>query len=262
MPQLKKLALDYGVNVRLPPDLNEVIGGGDFYNPYESKTTSRPKKRAKPKLTRGDYINSLMRVPFDYLTDFCDKNRIYVDNIVIDNISGVAKIKNYPKEEVTEEIEEITEEEKDVEKDIEEDVKSFLKIIEKEFNPQEIRDETEFEGNLVQWLEGKFGNELKIRRQVQTSRGRVDIIINDKILLELKLITSEGVLDKLYGQLRKYLKLDKMVVAILLDTGKINPQRLNEWKDNYEKELGVYSLVFRGKHRKIKKNKGRVIIER
>ena len=96
MPQLKKLALDYGVNVRLPPDLNEVIGGGDFYNPYESKTTSRPKKRAKPKLTRGDYINSLMRVPFDYLTDFCDKNRIYVDNIVIDNKSGVAKIKNYP----------------------------------------------------------------------------------------------------------------------------------------------------------------------
>lgn len=83
---------------------------------------------------------------------------------------------------------------------------AFLKIIntiQDDFKPEPSSDEKELQGNLKMWLSAKYPGK-KIEREVESRAGKVDIVIDGKYAIELKLAKNSQTLRNLYAQLVEY----------------------------------------------------------
>ena len=132
---------------------------------------------------------------------------------------------------------------------LDEDLEAFLEaVIEiiKDFKPETVRDEEDFEKQLFQTL--KYVLEGHIARQYNANCGRPDIVVDDTFAFELKIANKKTNLVNLKGQIDDYLKEFKSVTVILLDTGDLEKRMINQYVADY-KRLGANSIIIKGKYK-------------
>jgi len=225
MNDLKKICRDYGIGEPLPYEENPISG-----------------EKYKRTVTREDFINHVMdRLTLDQIKTFSVKNRIKIWDILKEEKSVVSEtLKSEKAKETTEEPEQkVT----TIEVKSQSEFDSILESIENEFEPEDIRDENDFEKQLTQFLKIKYPG--RVRRQVETSKGKIDLVIDEKYAIELKIADGKGKLRDLVGQVYNYKKVFNDVAVILLDVGKIPHSEIKEYIDDYER-LGVKTLIIEG----------------
>jgi hypothetical protein len=121
----------------------------------------------------------------------------------------------------------------------------ILQIIQEKFEPEESRDEKELEKQLTQILKLLLPN--KIDRQSNTAKGRIDIVIDGKYGLELKIANSSSILRALKGQVQDYKKVLDEVAIILLDVNKLPTSEIREFVQDC-KEFGVKTIIVEGRY--------------
>ncbi len=121
----------------------------------------------------------------------------------------------------------------------------ILQIIREKFEPEESRDEKELEKQLTQILKLLLPN--KIDRQSNTAKGRVDIVIDGKYGLELKIANSSSILRALKGQVHDYKKVLDEVAIILLDVNKLPSSEIREFVQDCT-EFGVKTIIVEGQY--------------
>jgi len=228
MRDLKGICKDYG------------IGEPSKYE--EDFITGERRKRT---VTREHYINRIMsRLSLEQIKNFADKHRIDIWDIVKEEKKPIRRseeIKEQPKEKKVTKIEIKRQSEFD----------SILEDIENEFEPEECRNEEDFEKQLVQYLKYKLPN--RVKRQVTTRKGTIDLVIDNKYAIELKIADNKSKLRDLKGQIHDYLKVFDKLAVIILDVGKLRRSEIKEYVDDYQ-ELGAKVIVLEGV---LKRRKGK-----
>ena len=145
-----------------------------------------------------------------------------------------------------------------VKSDEKEDKKEFstiLSIIQSDFEPERITNqdmEDKLQAQLTVFLRAKFPDK-KIDREVVLQNGdRVDIVIDDKFALELKVPTDRIYLRNLTAQLEEYLEEYDFLGVVIADiTQELEEkekdsltQNINEYVDRFKSKYGVQSVVF------------------
>ncbi len=132
---------------------------------------------------------------------------------------------------------------------------AFLKIIntiQDDFKPEPSSDEKELQGNLKMWLGAKYPGK-KIEREVESRAGKVDIVIDGKYAIELKLAKNSQTLRNLYAQLVEYQEVYPQIVALLLnDIEKSNIETIKEYAKKYDEKLKIPTIIVQGRMRKTK----------
>ena len=139
------------------------------------------------------------------------------------------------------------------------DLREFVFImheIEKGFQPEQIKDEKELQSQLTIFLKAKFSDK-KIEREVSTKSGdKLDIVMDDKFVLELKVPRGKTDLRNLSAQLEEYHEEYPNICAIIADISEIvdlddpDPveenltQRISEYADKYKMKLDIPTLTF------------------
>jgi len=222
---LQSICKDYGIGEPSPDE-------EDFSTGEKGKRT----------VTREHYIDWIMeRLNLDQMKNFCDKRRIRIWDIVGEKVTkptivekqGVEKLPQVTQMEV-----------KKGEFDL------ILESIKKEFEPEDVRDENDFEKQLIQFFKIKYPKRAK--RQVDTRQGKIDIVIDNRYAIELKIADSKGKLRDLVGQVFSYKKIFNDVAVVLLDVGRMSHSEIREKIDDYTGQ-GVKTVVLKG----ILKTKGR-----
>ncbi|AEC51596.1 hypothetical protein PNA2_0680 [Pyrococcus sp. NA2] len=132
-----------------------------------------------------------------------------------------------------------------------------------DFEPETVRDEEDLEKQLYQFLRARFGS--RVQRQYPIGDQKIDVVIDGRIGIEVKIAESRGKLQRLVGQVLDYIEYLDEVIAVILDVG------ANVNLDGYTrklKSLGVEVVVLegtvkrKGKSREIiiKEGKRRIII--
>ena len=143
--------------------------------------------------------------------------------------------------------------------DSDKDLREFVFIrheIEKGFEPEQIKDEKELQSQLTIFLKAKFSDK-KIEREVSTKKGdKLDIVIDGKFVLELKVPRGKTDLRNLSAQLEEYHEEYPNICAIIADISKIvdlddpDPveenltQRISEYADKYKMKFDIPTLTF------------------
>ncbi len=144
-----------------------------------------------------------------------------------------------------------------VKSDEKEDKKEFstiLSIIQSDFEPERITNqdmEDKLQAQLSIFLKAKFPDK-KIDREVVLQNGdRVDIVIDDRFVLELKVPTDRIYLRNLTAQLEEYLEEYDFLGVVIADvTEELEEkekdsmtQNINEYVDRFKSKYGVQSVV-------------------
>jgi len=258
----------YGVKLTDPEDSVNLNKYFIFSKDYGKFDTPK-KKKFVPR--RDDYTNALMeKVRVDDIIDYCRKRgfreietlvrgrKEYMDKNCIDasgkKLPIIEKeiIKDFEasQKEVTHEQTESTSQmpnnevtEKtitSVEIKTQNEFDSILETIDEQFEPEDVRDENDFEKQLTQFLKIKYPN--RVKRQVDTPKGKIDILIDEKYAFELKIADNKLKLRDLIGQVGSYKKIYNDVSVILLDAQKMNHSEIQEFLDDYNK-IGVKTVV-------------------
>lgn len=167
---------------------------------------------------------------------------------------GVAEEEYIPREKVVEEVQEKLDKGISGYKD---ELGEIIKAIRDDFQPEMVRNEEDFEKQLYQFLLGKFSDK-KIERQVLVGENaKIDMRIDDKYGIELKIADNAQKLHTLVGQSIIYKKNLKEVIAVILDPGtNIN---LDSFIKTLE-ELNVHVIRLYGNVRRIGR-RGEVVIK-
>ena len=141
----------------------------------------------------------------------------------------------------------------------------FLEIIDtiqNGLNPPPCRDERELQGHLKTFLTTKYP-EKSVEREIQaytasdTSKGKIDFLIDNKYVIELKLEKNNHTLQSFLGQLLGYQKIYPQIAALLLfDDTKMNEKQINHYVGEYN-DYGIPSIVLKG--RITKKTRRRIV---
>jgi hypothetical protein len=233
LSELKSICKEYGI-----PEPNLY-----YVDPFDGKKESLGDPR---KL----FLNQIIRkMSLDKLIDYGKKKRIPMNDIINEKRKADEE---FSKGSVKPEKEKDFESEMAKEEESEDEFELILKGI-NEFDPETIRDEKDLENMLKTWLRAKFNNS-DIKTQYKTDRGDVDIVINDKYGIELKLVERTKTLEDLQGQVLKYIRtLGKNNLAVVLLVNEyIKQEDLDFWTKNYE-DLGARVLIL--EKGRIKRNK-------
>jgi len=242
MKDLKKLCKTYGIGEPSPYETDLITG-----------------ERRRIKLTRGHYINYIMfRLNLKQIEEYCNRHRIDIWDIIREKEQVIEKIRSEPKEKIkTSKEDKVTKIE--IKRQPEFDV--ILDTIENEFQDiacdMNIRDESEFRKQLVIFLRTKLPN--KIEEEYKTSKGRLDILIDKKYVLELKYADNKGTLEKGIAEIKRYGKQFDNIAFIILDVNKLSFSILREYKNYYEED-GAQVIILRGRGSRKNKSKSTQII--
>ena len=232
MADLKGICKDYGIGEP---------------SPYEQTIIGDKIKR---EITREHFISRIIdKLTLDQIKNFSDKRRIKVYDILKEEEKTSPSPKHIPDSREPEVKITTLEVKRQSEFD------SILDSIEKNFEPEDVRDENEFEKQLTIWLKDKYPD--RIKRQVETSKGKIDLVIDNKYAIELKIADGKGKLRDLVGQVHSYKKVYDNVAVILLDVSKMSHSEIKEYVEDYE-NLGVKTRILEGILRR-KKGKAKQI---
>ncbi len=145
-----------------------------------------------------------------------------------------------------------------VKSDEKEDKKEFstiLSVIQSDFEPESITGEQmedKLQSQLTVFLKAKFPDK-KIDREVVLQNGdRVDIVIDDRFALELKVPRERTALRNLTAQIEEYLEeFDFLGVVIADITQELDEEgedpmtkNINEYVERFKSKYGVQTVVF------------------
>ena len=122
----------------------------------------------------------------------------------------------------------------------------FMKIvnaIDDEFDAEKCWDEQHLEDQLMIFLKTKFKNMKIERQQPARSGGRVDILIEGSIVLELKVPSSRDDLRNLGGQLEEYKDDFPYVCAVIADKHEVDEKHFKTYVEKYKSKYNVPSIV-------------------
>ena len=149
----------------------------------------------------------------------------------------------------------------------ENELNDILDVIDEKFKPEIIIDEKELQGQLAVFLKAVYPGR-KIEREVTTKRGdKIDILIDDNYVLELKVPSGKDSLRSLSAQIEEYMEEFPLLAVVIADKSdlvsdkddrefyddKLEPgltQKIREYADKYKMKYGVRTLVFNVKKRK------------
>ena len=110
-----------------------------------------------------------------------------------------------------------------------------------DFEPETVRDEEDLEKQLYQYLKARLGR--CVVRQYPVEDQKIDIAIDGRIGIEIKIAESRSKLQRLIGQVLDYVEYFDEVIAVILDVG------TNVDIDSYIKklrQLGAEVVVLEG----------------
>ena len=111
------------------------------------------------------------------------------------------------------------------------------------FDSEKIWDEQHLEDQLIIHLKAKFENMSIERQQPAPSGGRVDILIEGKYVLELKVPRSRDDLRNLSAQLEEYKEDFPYVCAVIADTQNVDEGEIKTYVDRYKSKYNIPSVV-------------------
>ena len=111
------------------------------------------------------------------------------------------------------------------------------------FDSEKIWDEQHLEDQLIIHLKAKFENMRIERQQKAPSGGRVDILIEGKYVLELKVPRSRDDLRNLSAQLEEYKEDFPYVCAVIADTQNVDEGEIKTYVDRYKSKYNIPSVV-------------------
>jgi hypothetical protein len=126
----------------------------------------------------------------------------------------------------------------------------------KNYQPQPVRDEKKFENQVYAFLRAKYP-QYKINPQYNTTKGKIDIVIDDEIALELIIADNRANIRSLHGQIFDYKKIFNKLGLIILDVNTLSD--LHEYVEEFNKIGGVKAIVIKGQ---LRRKKGHFIVQR
>ena len=151
----------------------------------------------------------------------------------------------------------------------ENELNDILDVIDEKFKPESIIDEKELQGQLAVFLKAVYPDK-KIEREVTTKGGdKIDILIDDNYVLELKVPSGKDSLRSLSAQIEEYMEEFPLLAVVIADSSKFasdqdsefyDPdlekgltKKIIEYADKYKVKYGIKTLIFSVKKRKKKK---------
>jgi len=127
----------------------------------------------------------------------------------------------------------------------------IINSIKAQFQPEKIKDEDHLQAQVAIFLKAKYPNS-KVEREVITRSGdKLDILMDDKFVFELKVYSDKNQLRDLGAQLEEY-KMDyPLLCSIILDTirNETSETNIREYSDKYKVRHGVPTIVLYGSKR-------------
>lgn len=135
------------------------------------------------------------------------------------------------------------------------DFESVIKTVRDEFEPEKIQNEEHLEAQLTIFLKAKF-SDRKVQRQVITKNNdKLDIVIDDKYVFELKVPKSRNVLRDLGAQIEEYVEQYPHLCVVIADTSGVQDddgdtveanltQNIKAYADKYKVKYSVQTIVY------------------
>jgi len=148
----------------------------------------------------------------------------------------------------------------------ENELSDILDVIAEKFKPEAIIDEKELQGQLAVFLKAVYPDR-KVEREVTTKRGdKIDILIDDNYVLELKVPSGKDSLRSLSAQIEEYMEEFPLLAVVIADKSDLvsdqddsefyDPdlekgltKKIIEYADKYKVKYGVKTLIFSVKKR-------------
>ena len=148
----------------------------------------------------------------------------------------------------------------------ENELNDILDVIDEKFKPEAIIDEKELQGQLAVFLKAVYPDK-KIEREVTTKGGdKVDILIDDNYVLELKVPSGKDSLRSLSAQIEEYMEEFPLLAVVIADKSDLvsdqddsefyDPdlekgltKQIIEYADKYKVKYGAKTLIFSVKKR-------------
>ena len=146
------------------------------------------------------------------------------------------------------------------------ELNDILDVIDEKFKPEIIIDEKELQGQLAVFLKAMYPGR-KIEREVTTKRGdKIDILIDDNYVLELKVPSGKDSLRSLSAQIEEYMEEFPLLAVVIADKSDLvsdqddsefyDPdlekgltKKIIEYADKYKVKYGAKTLIFSVKKR-------------
>lgn len=111
----------------------------------------------------------------------------------------------------------------------------------KTWKPKRLKTEKDYEKSLYDYLESKLSS-FKITKQFARGRVRVDLAIQDRVIIELKHnFNTTAKYQRLIGQLSEYESWDERIIILL--TGKTDPNLRKELERYIQKQFGISDMM-------------------
>ena len=148
----------------------------------------------------------------------------------------------------------------------ENELSDILDVIAEKFKPEAIIDEKELQGQLAVFLKAVYPDR-KVEREVTTKRGdKIDILIDDNYVLELKVPSGKSSLRSLSAQIEEYMEEFPLLAVVIADKSDLvsdqddsefyDPdlekgltKQIIEYADKYKVKYGAKTLIFSVKKR-------------
>ena len=128
---------------------------------------------------------------------------------------------------------------------------SIILKLEKNFEPEKVFDEKELQNLLRSFLQQAFPNS-KVEREVQLKdvRDSVDLLIDKKYAIEVKIPENRIALRNAYAQLKEYQEEFPSIIVFILDNEDKNlTDDIITYTKKYRTELGIESVIKIGQKR-------------
>lgn len=142
-----------------------------------------------------------------------------------------------------------------------EEVKSLIEIIES-IKVQDVRNEEDFEKQLFQRLDAK---DYKVKRQVYYGKNNiVDLVVNGRIGVELKVADRAKNIRDLIGQITVYKKHLKKIIVGILDCGAVSHSDIEEYVSLIKKidKENISVVMVKGELKRRKKKEEYVMVKK
>jgi|LWDU01.1.fsa_nt_gi hypothetical protein len=114
------------------------------------------------------------------------------------------------------------------------------------FKPERIRDEAEFQSQLIAFLKREFPDR-DVVPEVSTENGRIDIVVDNKYAFELKIPENRDTLRNLGAQIEEYSEIFPYICVVIFDNESLNISKtIHEYAAKYQDKWGIPSLIFAG----------------
>ncbi len=128
------------------------------------------------------------------------------------------------------------------------DLRFLISLIKEDFKRAiediNIKNEKHLRKELANFLELTLPMNVKVEEEVKTNIGIVDILVDNKYILELKYADNKGILDAGIAEVIRYNELKMPILMIILDVAALNPETITEYC-RYYKENNANVIIIK-----------------